>query len=154
MGNMKYYIAYGSNMSTRQMAFRCPDAKLVGTGYLKNHRLAFYLHATVERVSSSNESTVPVAVWQISAQDEKNLDRYEGVPSYYSKRMRTVTMGDGSQIKGLIYLMEMKRDAQVQPHYFNGILNAYKELGFTPEIETVLLPALMKSRDRFAHQKI
>lgn len=153
MENMKYYIAYGSNMSAQQMAFRCPDAKLVGTGYLKNHRLAFYLHATVERVNSSTGSTVPVAVWQISAQDEKNLDRYEGVPSYYSKRMRTVEMSDGSQIKGLMYLMEMKRNAQVQPRYFCGIRNAYIELGFEPEIETVLLPALIKSRERLDRQK-
>ena len=41
------YIAYGSNMVKAQMAFRCPGAKLIGTGYLPNHRLEFYLHATV-----------------------------------------------------------------------------------------------------------
>ena len=37
------YIAYGSNMVKEQMAYRCPGAKLIGTGYLPNHRLAFYL---------------------------------------------------------------------------------------------------------------
>ena len=41
------YIAYGSNMVEEQMAYRCPNAKLVGTGQLPNHRLEFYLHATV-----------------------------------------------------------------------------------------------------------
>ena len=35
------YIAYGSNMVKEQMAYRCPGAKLIGTGYLPNHRLAF-----------------------------------------------------------------------------------------------------------------
>lgn len=45
MTNTKYYIAYGSNMSTSQMALRCPDAKLVGTGWLNGYRLAFHLHA-------------------------------------------------------------------------------------------------------------
>ena len=29
------YIAYGSNMVQEQMAFRCPDARLIGTGYIK-----------------------------------------------------------------------------------------------------------------------
>ena len=29
------YIAYGSNMSQEQMAFRCPEARLVGTGYIE-----------------------------------------------------------------------------------------------------------------------
>ena len=28
MKNKKYYIAYGSNLSVEQMAYRCPDAKL------------------------------------------------------------------------------------------------------------------------------
>ena len=55
------YIAYGSNMSENQMAFRCPGARLIGTGYLPNHRLEFYLHATVERRRVSGPG-VPVAV--------------------------------------------------------------------------------------------
>ena len=42
------YIAYGSNMVQHQMAYRCPNAKLIGMGYLRNYRLEFYLHATVE----------------------------------------------------------------------------------------------------------
>ena len=60
------YIAYGSNMVKEQMAYRCPGAKLIGTGYLPNHRLAFYLHATVER-SRARNARVPVAVWEIDA---------------------------------------------------------------------------------------
>ncbi len=43
------YIAYGSNMVQEQMAFRCPDARLIGTGYIAGARLEFYLHATVEK---------------------------------------------------------------------------------------------------------
>ena len=43
------YIAYGSNMVEEQMAHRCPNARLIGMGQLPNHRLEFYLHATVER---------------------------------------------------------------------------------------------------------
>ena len=108
MNNTKYYIAYGSNMSAQQMAIRCPDAKLVGTGWLNGYRLAFHLHATVERTKEAG-SRVPVAVWTIEPQDERKLDRYEGVPHYYTKHTRTVEMMDGSQIKGLIYLMKFKR---------------------------------------------
>ena len=40
------YIAYGSNMVEEQMAVRCPEARLVGTGYISGARLEFYLHAT------------------------------------------------------------------------------------------------------------
>ena len=74
------YIAYGSNMVQEQMAHRCPNARLLGTGWLPNHRLEFYLHATVEKTRSKG-ARVPVAVWEIDEADERNLDRYEGVPS-------------------------------------------------------------------------
>lgn len=38
---MKYYVAYGSNLNREQMAHRCPDAKLVGTGMLSNYEMVF-----------------------------------------------------------------------------------------------------------------
>ena len=72
------YIAYGSNMVQEQMAFRCPDAKLIGMGYIEGAQLEFYLHATVER-TGKKRNRVPVAVWEISRSDEISLDRYEGV---------------------------------------------------------------------------
>ena len=37
----KYYIAYGSNMDERQMAVRCRDAGLVGTGFIQGYELLF-----------------------------------------------------------------------------------------------------------------
>lgn len=94
------YIAYGSNMIEEQMAHRCPGAKLIGTGYLPNHRLEFYLHATVER-TRAHRAKVPVAVWEISEADERSLDRYEGFPTYYTKHRRRVVMDDGSEIWGI-----------------------------------------------------
>ena len=35
------YVAYGSNMNLEQMAYRCPDAKVVGTGVIKGYILMF-----------------------------------------------------------------------------------------------------------------
>ena len=77
-------IAYGSNMVQEQMAFRCPDARLIGTGYIAGARLEFYLHATVEK-TGDQRNRVPVAVWEINDRDERSLDHYEGFPSYYIK---------------------------------------------------------------------
>lgn len=152
MTNTKYYIAYGSNMSTSQMALRCPDAKLVGTGWLNGYRLAFHLHATVERTKEAG-SRVPVAIWTIEPQDERKLDRYEGVPHYYTKHTRTVEMMDGSQIQGLIYLMKFKRDAPPVSTYVNGIVASYRALGFENEVEAILMPAMQKSIERY-HQGV
>ena len=144
------YIAYGSNMVEEQMAYRCPNAKLIGTGQLPNHRLEFYLHATVER-SRARGARVPVAVWEIDAEDEQNLDYYEGFPKYYTKHRRTVQMDDGSQIEGMVYIMNMIRPLIPQASYYNGIRDAYERLGLSSEIERVLEPALDRSikRSRF-----
>lgn len=138
------YIAYGSNMVQEQMAYRCPDARLIGMGYLPGARLEFYLHATVER-SQINGAHVPVAVWEISEADEAMLDRYEGFPSYYVKAERTVHMTDGSEIKGMIYLMNQKRVAPPTRDYYEGIRRAYLALEFRSEIKKALEPALLRS---------
>lgn len=141
------YIAYGSNMVQEQMAHRCPNAQLIGTGVLPNHRLEFYLHATVER-SRAQGAGVPVAVWEIDAADEKRLDFYEGFPTYYIKRKRKVLMDDGSQIEGMVYIMKLIRPQPPTETYYNGIRNAYIKLGFASEIERVLEPAFVRSIQR------
>ncbi len=141
------YIAYGSNMVEEQMAFRCPDAKLIGTGWLEKTRLEFYLHATVEHTASKSDR-VPVAVWEISQRDEKSLDRYEGFPSYYTKEERLVTMRDGNKVRGMVYIMNLIRPQPPMQHYYQGIRDAYEKLGLSSEIKTVLEPALERCLNR------
>lgn len=141
------YIAYGSNMVKEQMAYRCPSAKLIGMGYLPKHRLEFYLHATVER-SQAKGAKVPVAVWEINEEDEQSLDYYEGFPTYYTKHTRKVIMDDGSEIKGMIYLMNLIRPYPPAADYYNRIADAYIELGIGDEIDRVLEPAFARSRKR------
>lgn len=141
------YIAYGSNMVAEQMAYRCPNARMLGTGQLPNHRLEFYLHATVER-SRAQGASVPVAVWEIDEADEKSLDRYEGFPTYYTKRKRKVLMDDGSQIEGMVYIMRLIRPQPPTKLYYEGIRNAYSKLGLGSEIERVLEPAFDRSLRR------
>ena len=93
------YIAYGSNMVAEQMAHRCPNARLLGTGWLLNHRLEFYLHATVEKTRSKG-ARVPVAVWEIDEADEHSLDRYEGVPTTTSSVRPECRCGTAQKSRG------------------------------------------------------
>ena len=141
------YIAYGSNMVQEQMAYRCPHAKLIGTGYIRGARLEFYLHATVEK-TDDQRNRVPVAVWEIDRKDEKSLDRYEGFPNYYTKATWPVHMSDGSEIEGMIYIMKMIRQAPPTESYYRGIEDAYWRLGLSSQIRTVLRPALERSLER------
>ena len=144
------YTAYGSNMVEEQMAHRCPGAKLIGTGYLPNHRLEFYLHATVEH-TRAHGAKVPVAVWEITDADERSLDRDEGFPTYYTKHRRRVVMNDGSEIWGMVYIMNVIRPQPPTVGYYNAIAYAYEKLGIGDQIESVLEPALERSckRHRF-----
>lgn len=80
----KFYLAYGSNLSIEQMKVRIPDAEIVGTAMLERWRLLFRQYATIKK---SGTYKTPVLVWKISEQDEKNLDRYEGFPKFYRKKI-------------------------------------------------------------------
>ena len=142
------YIAYGSNMIENRMAHRCPDGRLIGVGHLPNHRLEFYRHATVE-ADDTCVTGVPVAVWEISDTDERRLDVYEGFPYYYSKEEATVRMADGSEIKGMVYIMNTGyKDGSPAKSYYDDIRRAYEKLGLVSQIETVLEPALARCLSR------
>ena len=70
------YIAYGSNLNRAQMALRCPDAKVVGTGEIKDYELLFRgnRNGAVATVEPKKGESVPVLIWEISPRDEFNLD--------------------------------------------------------------------------------
>ena len=98
------------------MAHRCPDAQLLGTGLLEGWRLMFKgsltgAYATIEREEGY---TVPILLWRISAADEARLDRYEGFPYFYYKRMiqfspTGVTNKYWGDTEGMAYIMHEER---------------------------------------------
>ena len=128
---MKYYIAYGSNLSVDQMAHRCPDATIVGTGVLKDWDLVFRYHATIE---PRQGSTVPVLVWAISERDEARLDRYEGYPRYYVKKYLSVPVQAPRgrlNVRGMVYTMTEGRPVTPPSDGYYGIIEeGYQRFGF------------------------
>ena len=77
---IQYYIAYGSNLHTKQMKARCPDSKLINTGLLKNYQLLFKgTYTGYATVVPKEGYDLPVAIYIVSDDDLKRLDRYEGV---------------------------------------------------------------------------
>lgn len=130
----KLYVAYGSNLSVEQMAFRCPEAKIVGKAILKDWKLVFRTHADIEPCVGSS---VPVLVWEINPLDERNLDRYEGYPFYYIKKNLEVKRTDtGEKVKAMVYVMAKGRKASVPPtkHYYDLIAEGYDRFGFDKSV--------------------
>lgn len=144
----RYYIAYGSNLSTEQMAFRTPDAKIVGTAILYGWQLLFRVHATVE---PNPERNTPVLVWEISEQDEKNLDRYEGYPVYYYKKELPVEVfpqdgGEPKHLTAMAYIMTDGRGLREPAQsYYEVLEQGYRDFHFPMHI---LEHALQVSRKK------
>ena len=140
----RYYAAYGSKLNLEQMAYRCPQAKMVGTGMLEHYELQFRgsagrAHATVEPCEGKS---VPILLWTLHAQGEQSLDRYEGYPSYYKKTICPVKVND-TVYEAMLYEMQPGHALNIpSPQYFQTIRDGYKMFDFPLEL---LEKALMKS---------
>ena len=128
----KFYVAYGSNLDMKQMALRCPGAKPVGSGFLKDYELIYRGSRTgsYASVRYHEKKYVPVGVWKVTKTHEKSLDRYEGYPVFYQKYVVPVDMADGSTLNAMIYIM--RTDAvpgKPSDAYVDTIYRGYGDFG-------------------------
>ena len=139
---MKYYLAYGSNMSVTQMDHRCPRAVYVGAAELKDYRLLFKgsksgCYLTVEPMKGR---TVPCLVWMVDEKDEGALDRYEGCPTFYKKKdirvaLRSLTGDDLGEVDAFFYQMDRRRGPGAPEWwYFDVCEEGYDRFGFDKDI--------------------
>ena len=146
----RYYLAYGSNLNVRQMKWRCPTAKAIGTAVIKDYELLFKgsksgAYLTIE---PKRGAEVPVAVWAVEPSDELNLDRYEGYPTFYYKTELELPLryfsGKTVLRKAFVYIMHEERLLGLPSgSYVRTGLDGYRKFDFD---ESVLLAALENSR--------
>lgn len=133
----KLYIAYGSNLNLKQMEFRCRTAKVYGKGVLKGYRILFKgsknnAYLTIEAKIGQE---VPVVIWEIKADDEKELDRYEGYPSFYYKENIPVELETGETVTAMVYIMTKKIKNRIELNlpsqsYLEAVKEGYEDFGF------------------------
>ena len=134
----KYYIAYGSNLNIRQMKYRCPGARVVGTAVLDGWQLLFKGSKTGSYLTIEENPgyMVPVAIWEISPEDERALDRYEGFPNFYYKRELPVTFvgirsGRVRTRTAMVYIMHEDRPLGMPSQmYVDTCVEGYRYFGF------------------------
>lgn len=130
---MKYYLAYGSNLNKEQMAHRCPDAKPICKWTVSNYQLVF--RCGFLTIEPKEGAEVPCGVWEISEQDERNLDRYEGHPYFYRKEYFPAMVPDPEELTGklvtaLVYVMNEGRRIQApSDFYFYSVYGGYLDFG-------------------------
>lgn len=152
----RYYIAYGSNLNIPQMRMRCPGARIIGTAVIEDYQLLFKGSKTGSylTVEPKEGATVPVAVWEVTEQDELSLDRYEGYPNFYYKTEMTLDI-KGIRTKKIrrrqafVYIMHEERELGIPSwFYVNTCLDGYRAFGFD---EQYLFDAIEVSR-RNSHE--
>lgn len=156
----QYYIAYGSNLNLQQMQYRCPDSKLIATGFLKGYELLFRgrsgtCFCTIEKCSNSR---VPVGIFKVSVRDKYSLDRYEGYPTHYHIRRISpneieVKQGSLSDCKELFVYQMNKYNGDLgypSSRYYDVCLRGYRDCGLDPRYLQI---ALQKSITRMPKPK-
>lgn len=134
----RYYIAYGSNLNVPQMRWRCPGATVLGTAQLKGWELLFKgsqtgSYLTIEEAAGG---AVPVVVWEVTPEDEANLDRYEGYPRFYYKkelkvRCKGIRTGKMRTVKAFVYIMHEDRPFGIPaPSYMDVCREGYDTFYF------------------------
>lgn len=140
---MKYYLAYGSNLSVAQMLRRCPSAVYAGYSDIPGYRLLFKgsrtgSYLTIEPMKGR---TVPVLVWMVDDEDEKALDYYEGYPKFYRKENMKVLLRSFAdpllvkEVEAFVYIMDEGRlPGTPAEGYYMVCLEGYLRFGFKTRI--------------------
>lgn len=152
----RYYIAYGSNLNIPQMRMRCPGARIIGTSVIEDYQLLFKGSKTGSylTIEPKEGATVPVAVWEVTEQDELSLDRYGGYPNFYYKTEMTLDIkgirtGKIRRRQAFVYIMHEERELGIPSwFYVNTCLDGYRAFGFE---EQYLFDAIEVSR-RDSHE--
>lgn len=150
----RYYIAYGSNLNIPQMRTRCPGARIIGTSAIEGYRLLFRGSRTGSylTIEPQEGASVPVAAWEVSAENEAALDRYEGFPSFYYKKemelpLKGIRTGKIRRRKVFVYIMHEDRPLGLPSEfYMETCRQGYRSFGFD---EAFLERAYADSREEF-----
>ena len=104
-GKARLYFAYGSNISMKQMGQRCPQAIPMFKATLYNARMEFRTFANVA-YEQKKRSWVKGVVYEVTKDDIKALDIYEGYPRFY-KKVRCIVEGPCQKFhEAFMYVMQ------------------------------------------------
>jgi len=134
---MALYAAYGSNLDPAQMKSRCPHSPVAGTGWVEGWRLTFggedlgWEGSLATLVESPGEH-VYVGLYDVTDQDERDLDAWEGADTglYRKVRVRVATL-DGDRL-AWVYVIDGFEGGMPSARYL-GVLAAAAELAGAPD---------------------
>ncbi len=132
---MPCYFAYGSNLSSRQMLFRCPGATALGPARLDGYRLAFTRPSrrwggNAADILPDRLSHVWGVAWDVSGAHLESLDRFEGVASGAYQRIDVSLSTDSAELAAIAYaVVAPEEDGRPSSRYLHTILEGAREHG-------------------------
>lgn len=128
-----YYFAYASNLNRKQMAELAPKSKSKFIATLPNFKLTFTSESSrgrggVASIRPQKGDKVLGAVYEISENDLKRLDRYEGYPIVYDRRKVIVFTETNEPVEAVTYIKnEQSQEVPPSPEYLAIIRQGYKD---------------------------
>jgi gamma-glutamylcyclotransferase (GGCT)/AIG2-like uncharacterized protein YtfP len=137
------YAAYGSTMDPERMMKWCPHSPAAGTGWITDWRLTFggedlgwegALATLVEEPGGS----VFVALYDVTAHDEENLDSWEGADTglYRKIRLRVHTL-EGN-VLAWVYVLDAFEGGLPSARYLGVLADAAEKAGAPKDYVTDL----------------
>ncbi len=112
--NKILYFAYGSNLNHEQMKQRCPESEFVGRAMLKNYKLIYdgygpHRHGAVANIVPQVGGTVWGGLFELSQNDLKKLDKFEGYPNVYDRKEVSLENDKNDTVAGVfIYYKKLE----------------------------------------------
>lgn len=119
-----------------QMQERCPDALVVGSAVLKGYRLEFTIFSPMLKCGCADivpfeKGEVWGLLYEVSEENMKVLDMYEGHPNYYRRIRVRVESAQGENIEAETYEVTSKQvDLKPSRKYFEKITSAATKYNF------------------------
>ena len=121
------YFAYGSNLLSKRLQERTPSARVITTGFVKNHRLTFD-KVSVDgsgkcdiELTSQETDKVYGAIFSIKCTEKQKLDIAEGLGKGYDEKLIDIETTDGVE-QALTYVAT-KTEKGLQPyHWYKAIV--------------------------------
>jgi hypothetical protein len=123
---MTLHFAYGSNMSRKGMAARCPEGEAVGPAVLENYRL-FIMSDGYASVEPKLGSNVHGIMWRLTPRDLSGLNAYEGLQAGLYRRVMVPVLIDRVRLNALVYLGHTSAEGKPRPGYMEDVIDAARE---------------------------
>ena len=130
-----YYFAYGSNLNKQQMKERCPAARPVSIVTLHHYKLVFSgwsrkWRGGVATIQPFRGERVLGAIYELSEEDLRRLDKNQGAPDLYTRVNIGVNDDFGGLIEAVTYVRTGRADeAAPSKEYLAVIQQGYRDWG-------------------------